>query len=66
MVNTSIFGTSVIRHRSSCRISKENEVNGIIADNHVTYLLPDTEIPKNVLQQIIGCDFACDLAKEIE
>ena len=35
MVNTSIAGTSVTRHRSSSQISKEKEVTGIIADNQI-------------------------------
>jgi hypothetical protein len=37
MVNTSITGTSVTRHRSSCQLSKEKEDTGIIPDNHIKY-----------------------------
>ncbi len=33
MVNHSIAGTSVTRHRSSSQITKEKEVIGIFADN---------------------------------
>lgn len=40
MVNTSIAGTSVTRHRSSSLISTEREATGIIADNQ-NYLLPN-------------------------
>jgi hypothetical protein len=36
MVNPSITCTSVTRHRSSCQLSKEKEITGIIADNHIT------------------------------
>jgi hypothetical protein len=38
MVNTSIDGTSVTRHRSSSQISKEKEVAGIISDNQINLI----------------------------
>jgi len=38
MLNTSIAGTSVTRHRSSRQLTKERGVNGIIADNKNIFL----------------------------
>jgi len=41
MLNTSIAGTSVIRHRSSRQLTKERGVIGIIADNQIKlYVYP--------------------------
>lgn len=36
MVNTSIAGTSITRHRSPSQISKEKEITGIIADDQIS------------------------------